>query len=120
MGWMLTPAKRGLHLFVSRYTSTSKTTCGVPRLIFMAKSTKSKSASLIEDLLQASKSLVTQSPKTVVFDNSIVLKIKNIIIDYPEHETTATKLINAIVAKWLEEHREELMQHHVANSLNRY
>jgi hypothetical protein len=86
----------------------------------MAKSTKSKLASSIEDVLQASKSLVIQNSKTVVFDNSIVLKIKNVIIDYPEQKTTATKLINMIVAKWLEEHREELMHHHVSNSLNRY
>lgn len=112
--------KRGLHLFVSGYTSTSKTTCGVPRLIFMAKSTDIKSVFSLEDVFQTSKSLVLQTPKTVMFDSNTILKIKNIITDYPEHELSMAKLLNAIVAKWLEEHREELMQNHISNSLNRY
>jgi len=120
MGWMLTPNKRGLHLFVCGYTSTSKTTCGVPRLIFMAKSTNCKSVFSIEDAFQASKSITVQNPKHVVLDNRILLKIKNIITDFPEYELSNSKLVNAIVSKWLEEHREELMQQHISNSINRY
>jgi Fe-S-cluster formation regulator IscX/YfhJ len=86
----------------------------------MEKSSKSKAVFSLEDTLQASKSIVIQTPKTVVFDNASVLKIRNIITDYPEYELSMTKLLNAIVAKWLDEHREELMQHHISNSLNRY
>jgi hypothetical protein len=86
----------------------------------MAKSINSKSVSSLEDTLQASKSVLIQTKKTVVFDNITVLKIRNIITDYPEYELSMTKLLNAIVAKWLEEHREELMQHHISKSLNRY
>lgn len=112
--------KRGLHLFVSGYTSTSKTTCGVPRLVFMAKSLKDKDIFSLENTLQTAKSLVLNNPKVVQFDNSIIIKLKNIVTDFPDHGLSSTKLLNAIVLKWLEEHRDELMKNHILNSAKRY
>jgi hypothetical protein len=86
----------------------------------MAKSTKSKRTHTLEDTLQASTSILVQTPKTVILDNTIVMKIKNIVLDFPEYKLSTTKLVNGIVLKWLDDHREELLQHHLSKSSDRY
>jgi hypothetical protein len=117
---MLTQNKRGLHLFVSGYTSTSKTTCGVPRLIFMAKSQNENVISSLEMTLAAAKSLTIVNPKTVQFDNTLLTKIKSVATDFPELNLSPTKLLNAIVIEWFHAHRDELINNHIKNVSDRY
>jgi len=86
----------------------------------MEKSTNCKSVFSLEEVFQASKSIAIHSTKTVTIDTNTLQKIKNILTDYPEYDMSMAKLLNAIITKWLEEHREELMQHHMSKSINRY
>lgn len=86
----------------------------------MAKSVNDKSVSSLKSTLIESKSLVLDSPKTVQIDSNILFKLKNIVTDFPEYGLSSTKVLNTIIFKWLEDNREELLQHHILNAPTRY
>lgn len=86
----------------------------------MAKSVNDKSVSSLKNTLLESKSLILGSPKTVQIDSNILFKLKNIVTDFPEYSLSSTKLFNTIISKWLEDNRDELLQHHMLNASRRY
>lgn len=86
----------------------------------MAKSVNDKSVSSLKSTLLESKSMILDSPKTVQIDSNILFKLKNIVTDFPEYGLSSTKVLNAIIFKWLEDNRDELLQHHMLNASRRY
>jgi len=86
----------------------------------MAKSVNDKSVSSLKSTLLESKSMILDSPKTVQIDSNILFKLKNIVTDFPEYGLSSTKILNAIIFKWLEDNRDELLQHHMLNASRRY
>ncbi|MGO4878793.1 hypothetical protein ACEN2P_19475 [Pedobacter psychrotolerans] len=86
----------------------------------MAKSVNDQSVSSLKSTLLESKSMILDSPKTVQIDSNILFKLKNIVTDFPEYGLSSTKVLNAIIFKWLEDNRDELLQHHMLNASRRY
>ena len=86
----------------------------------MAKSVNDKIVSSLKSTLLESKSMILDSPKTVQIDSNILFKLKNIVTDFPEYGLSSTKVLNAIIFKWLEDNRDELLQHHMLNASRRY
>nr|WP_199158674.1 hypothetical protein [Pedobacter sp. ASV2] len=86
----------------------------------MAKSVNDKSVYSLKSTLLESKSMIRDSPKTVQIDSNILFKLRNIVTDFPEYGLSSTKVLNAIIIKWLEDNRDELLQHHMLNASRRY
>ena len=70
----------------------------------------------MKSTLLESKSTILDSPKTIQIDSNTLFKLKNIVTDFPEYGLSSTKVLNAIIFKWLEDNRDELLQHHMLNA----
>lgn len=81
---------------------------------------KEKKSLSLETTLSLAKVVKIGNPKNILIDNDTLLKFKNIVTDYQELSLSPTKLINAIVLNWLEEHREELLLNHITKASSRY
>jgi hypothetical protein len=67
-----------------------------------------KSNLTIQEVLVVASNYDFTSTKTMHIDQEIHRKFKSILLDYDEGNVTMKKLVNAILFKWIEDHKPNL------------